>query len=520
MVPSTSPKVADTIGRGLSSSVMGFDEMPYCPNIAITFTAAMAAGIAVRDIAAKNGTAYGTLITTTAGKKDDPDGAYVYSMLEESASWTEKFLDCKDMGHLYKAVKNSSSTGKVRINATFNHRQLGYTDAWLAKVIEDNNATGLARDRDYFNVWTSGSLTSPLSQKDLDAIRGSENIDPHVTIEGQDAYVVRWHVPENQIAYILTHRSTVLSLDTSDASGGDDIGFSLRDVVNGEIIAAANINQTNLISFSKWILTWLVDYPKITAMIERRSSGIAIMDYLIDALLAVNINPFRRIFNMVVQNAYDKPETFTLINGPMHRLRDVTIAYKNAFGFATSGGGITSRSELYSTTLMNAARYTGDRVRDSVMVKQILSLVTRNGRVDHPLGGKDDLCISWLLSFWMLSLGKKLDYYGIDSRTVLQDAKTKQTEKQVNNAYMNSKFAVLHKEVEQLTELLKKEKDEIMVRKMEQALRFRLSMLPDKESGEIISVDEYIASLRDVRRKTSNEKEVKEKKSYEEFNVN
>lgn len=521
MVPSASPKVADTIGRGLSSSVMGFDEPPYCPNIAITYSAAMGAGVAVRDIAEKNGTPYGAILTTTAGKKDDPDGEFIYGMLVESAVWTEKFLDAKNIEHLRKIVRGCSPSGKLRINATFNHRQLGYTDEWLSKVIEMVGSTGMARDRDFFNIWTAGSLTSPLSQKDLDTIKVSENIEPYIDISGDEAYVVRWYVPTEQIEYVMDNRATILSLDTSDASGGDDIGFTIRDVISGEIIAAANINQTNLIAFSKWVLVWLLKYSKITVIIERRSSGAYILDYLADGLLANGINPFRRLYNTIVQNAYDKQDTFALINGPTNRLRDLCTAYKTSFGFATSGGfGTNSRSELYSTTLMNAARYTGDRVRDSVLIKQILSLVTRNGRVDHPIGGKDDLCISWLLSFWILSLGKKLDYYGIDSRTILQDVKNKHSEEGTTNSYMTNKFTKLHKEVEEITERLKKEKDEIMVRKLEQGLRFKLSLLPDNKSGEIISVDDFIAELRDTRRKTNGIRQEKNKTTYGEFSVN
>lgn len=53
------------------------------------------------------------------------------------------------------------------------------------------------------------------------------------------------------------------------------------------------------------------------------------------------------------------------------------------------------------------------------MVDQILGLVIRNGRVDHPIGGRDDMVIAWLLSFWILSLGKNLHHYGINVRDIL-----------------------------------------------------------------------------------------------------
>jgi hypothetical protein len=45
--------------------------------------------------------------------------------------------------------------------------------------------------------------------------------------------------------------------------------------------------------------------------------------------------------------------------------------------------------------------------------------VTRNGRVDHPPGGHDDVCIAWLLGHYVASHSRNLDFYGIDTREIM-----------------------------------------------------------------------------------------------------
>ena len=53
------------------------------------------------------------------------------------------------------------------------------------------------------------------------------------------------------------------------------------------------------------------------------------------------------------------------------------------------------------------------------MISQLLGLVYRNGRIDHAVGGHDDMVIAYTMIHWMLTNGKNLSYYGIDSNRIL-----------------------------------------------------------------------------------------------------
>ena len=80
-LPSKSIKSALNVGRGLSSPVFHIDEAAFLYNIGISLPAALAGGTAMRDIAKMKNEPYGTIITTTAGAKDDRDGSFIYNLL-------------------------------------------------------------------------------------------------------------------------------------------------------------------------------------------------------------------------------------------------------------------------------------------------------------------------------------------------------------------------------------------------------------------------------------------------------
>lgn len=498
-LPNKSPKMALNVGRGLTSPIFQIDEAAFFFNIAISMPAALAAGTAARDLAKKRGDPYGIILTTTAGKKDDVDGKYIYDFMMASAEWSEKFLDCSGPEELEHVVRRNSSKGQLRVNCTFNHRQLGYNDAWLKDALETTGAVGEDADRDFLNIWTSGSQLSPLPSVETDKIRKSQLDTLHQEISRPHGYVLRWYYPEHVFKTRMADEPHVMSIDSSDAAGGDDIGMTFRAVTSGEIAAAANINETNLITFAEWVCQLLIDYPKLTLIIERRSTGAMILDYLLMMLPARGIDPFTRIYNRAVQDAEDDPVRFKEITAPMYmRSPDIYIKHKKCFGFATSGSGTTSRNDLYSTTLLSAAKNTGHLVRDKKVVDQILGLVVKNGRVDHAAGEHDDMCISWLLSYWLLTLGKNLHVYGLDSREVLKFSKQRIEENNPVTRYDNRQQDLLRQQIEDLVNMMRRERDTYLNRLMESKLKGLASRLSEADRITL-SVDDLIKKIQEEK---------------------
>ena len=500
-LPNKSPKMALNVGRGMTSPITQCDEAAFFYNVAISLPAALAAGTAACEMARRKGEPYGIILTTTAGKKDDRDGKYMYNTVQDAAIWNEKFYDAKDINELETIIRKYCRTDDIMVNCTFNHRQLGYTDEWLRRVVLRSKAKGEDAERDFGNKWTSGSQSSPLPVSLADKVRASEEQDHYAEICMPAAYVLRWYIPKDKIEQIMQSEDHILALDSSDAVGGDDCGLFLRSVKTGATVAVTNINETNLISFAKWIADFLIKYKRVLFIPERRSSAASIIDYLLEMLPAAGEDPFKRIYNKVVQEKDEFPERFALIERGISRMDLSTLlGLRKYFGFATSAAGATSRTELYSTVLTQAIETTGDLVKDPKTINQVLGLVNRNGRVDHAEGEHDDLVICLLLSFWILVNGKNLSYYGIKTRDILCENKIQIESTEPVQMYDRAYQARLREQAEDLVADIRSITDETLYRHAEQRLLYITSQLTEKDK-EFLSVDQLLADLREKRSK-------------------
>jgi hypothetical protein len=498
-VPQQSPKAAGNIGRGLTSGIFHIDEPAFQANIAIALAAALPATGAAFDAAKAAGTPHGVIFTTTAGKLDDPDGAFIYSMVSDAATWTERFLDARDEEDLERMVTQASRGGVCRINATFSHRQLGKTDDWLKKKIQASTQTGDAIKRDYYNIWTSGTASHPLADIPgiLDAIVDSFKPVEYTDISTPHGYITKWYIPEHEVHERMSEGKFIMGMDTSEASGGDDISLYIVDVETFETVCTGKYNRTSLHTFNEWVCSILVTYPNVTAVIERKNSGVNLIDTLLQLLPSYGIDPFKRIFNWGV-NDYQEFRTRyeEEINIPMgRRSADIYMRYKKLFGFATSGSGPQARTELYGSTLREAAKNSATKIYDGDLITQINGLTTRNGRIDHEHGKHDDMVVGWLLAHWFLTHAKNLSFYGIDSRKVGSLANINEQESDAD-VYERQYQEHLRDQMDILLDRYNKEHDQFVSQKLEQEMRVLDRQLV-RQRGETFSLDEIIRKAKE-----------------------
>lgn len=526
-LPQKSPKLALNVARGYTSPIFKGDEVPFCSNARISIPAALASGGNVRDRAKKNNEPYCTVFTTTAGKKDDPDGKFVYQELSCAAVHSEFYYDCIDEADLELNIRNSARTntrlfkkedskrGSYDINVTLNHKQLGKTDEWLMQKIEDAKVSGDDANRDFFNLWTAGTLTSPHSPKDADRMRASEREPCFVERFTKQGYNIRWYIPREKVHEVLSNHKFVLTADTSDASGGDDIGINLFLDKTGQTIFSCNINVTNIHVFNQWFAEELiVKYPNITAIIERRSTGVALIDYLLHILPALGIDPFKRLYNTVVNSKEIYKDEWDEIQLPLSRRDpDIYVRLKKHFGFATSGFGITSRSDLYSITLSSAVKLIGHVIFDKTIIDQILGLISKNGRVDHAPGEHDDMVISWLLGHWFMTQAKNLYFYGLNVADIFSSLKYAGDES-LEQRYKSREDSLIKKTIQKTLEELATCNDNYLVERKENFIKQLESQL-NEEEREIFSVDELINKAKELRKKR-----IANMYSYDGFNNN
>ena len=498
-VPQSSPKNAYKLGRGLTSPIIHVDEGPFQPNIEIAMGSALGAMGAAIDKAKEEGEPYGTIITSTAGKKDDPSGKYVYSLIEASAVFNEIFFDAKDETELRKLVCSNSKKGAYRVYACFSHIQLGKTDEWLKEKLNSSMQSPDDANRDFFNIWTSGSEYSPIPTHLLELMVKTV-VDPTIhEIFSIGKYIVRWYIPENTKDHFLNTRKIVMNVDTSDASGGDDISTVFIDVETGAVVGAGTYNETNLITYAQWLVHVLEKYENITLVIERRSSAITILDYILLLLVEKGIDPFKRIFNWVVNDPLEHKSLAEEIKQPMRRRsEDLYVRAKKTFGFATSGSGQQSRSELYSVTLQHAIKRCADKIYDRPLVSQITGLIIKNGRIDHRDGENDDMVIAFLLGHWFITSAKNLMHYGIDPTKVLVESKPQQ-QIAPKLYYMHIEQQRIRNRIQEIYEKLQLERDTNICKMYERELMYLDSKIV-LQDGEHYSVDAIIKEAEKARK--------------------
>jgi flagellin-specific chaperone FliS len=516
-VPQKSPKMALNVARGFTSPIFKNDEGPFCANSHISIPAALATGVDARDRARKNEEPYGSVFTTTAGKKDSVEGKFFYKELSCAAVHTEHFYDCLNHEDLERSIRSSSRTntrvflkgktekekknGEFAVNVTLNHRQLGRTDAWLMRAIEESKVSGDDANRDFFNLWTSGGLRSPFSPAEADRMRASEMEPMYIDRDPKTGFVVRWYIPRHRIDDVMKNNKIIVTADTSEASGGDDIGISGFLDKTGQTVFSCNINIANMLVFSDWFThTWIVDQPNTVAIIERKSTGISLIDHLLQILPSYGIDPFKRLFNRIVNEKEQYKDEWEEIQTPMGRRDpDIYVRLKKYFGFATSSSGITARSDLFGLTMTSAVRWVGNSIFDKTMIDQILNLESKNGRIDHPPGEHDDLVISWLLGHWFMTQARNLHHYGINVRDLF--SLVKQNEELTDTQrYELKQQKFIKAQIQAALEDLTKESDNYIIERKENYIRQLQSQLTEEEV-EMLSVDELFEKAREIRRK-------------------
>jgi len=495
-----SEQAAIQTGRGLTTPIFGIDEFAFIYNIDITLPLALSSMNDAVDKARINGIPYGRLFYTTPGYLETKSGKYAYRVYNEAMRWTETLYDLKDQAELESVVEKHSGLGNV-VLVEMNHRQLGYTDDWMRRKINEALAEGARAAADFLLKWDKGSTTSALDKWMIKLVDKSIREPDHEEIS-KTGYILRWYITEEE-KQRLKNRSFVIGLDTSDAIGNDDIGFVARDVIDGSTIVAGKFNKTNLADFAIFVFDFMMEYPKSVLIPERKSSGMMITDSIARLMNKSGINVFTRIFNWVVNDA--QPEQLGDIASVGYGMYEDN---KKSFGYGTSSGGRAARDNLYGETLFNSVKFTGHKTYDKDLANQMIKLEKKNNRIDHTNLDHDDLVIAHMLTFWFLNNARNLNFYGINASLVLsgvdiQDEEQKNVlEKEEEARYREEVILV----IEELLKELSSTKNHIIAARLKTKINLLKNKLGDRVAASL-NLDariQEVAETMSVKRKTHN----------------
>lgn len=418
-VSQSSESAANNIGRGCTTPIQQYDEAAFINYIDVVFPAATAATGAARDLAKERGAPYGTMITTTAGDKMSRSGKYMYEIYQSSADWTEHYFDLQNQEELHKVVRKNSRDGDLMVGATFNHLQLGFDDEWLRGKIAATKTTDQDKiNRDYFNIWTAGGALSPLSPEITQDILMSEKHPEYIQIT-KDGYIVKWYIKPEDIPKYMRENHCIIGSDTSEAINRDATSFVMINITTLETVMVVTVSEADIIKLADFLVNFMVAFPRTTLVMEHKSTAGTFLETLYTKLPLHDIDPYKRIYNTIVQDRDKDPELFKMITSGYHKRNpNFYTQHKKKFGFNTTS---QSRHLLYKDVLQLAARRCRKHIYDKVLSAELRSLEVdeKTGRVDHTADKHDDNVIAWLLAMWLLMYGKNLSYYGIENRRVM-----------------------------------------------------------------------------------------------------
>lgn len=486
------------IGRGNTAQVSHTDEPPFCANIDITLPAALAAGTKAREFAAANNQPYANIFTTTAGKKDTREGKYIYDMLMDGTPFDENFYDAVNLTDLRNKLKRKCAGDRLLINGTWSYDQLGLTREWLFEALANSGAKGEEADRDFFNRWTSGSLSSPLSTELNNAILASE-MAPCWSEYTDDDYCIDWFIPENKFDEYISNTHLVAGLDTSNAVGRDSIALIIVDIRDLSVVGSSVVNETNLINYGNFVADLLIRFRNLTLVIENKSSAQTMIDKITIELPKHGIDPFRRLFNYVVDQSGINKEFQSLIQTTMgQRGRYFYDSIKGKLGFQTTGA---TRDALYKEILPEAAKMAHAGVRFKTLSAEIRSLVVKNGKIDHKASGHDDTVIAWLMVFWFIMRGANLSHYGIASNLIRSRVSTTGMTKEEHMDNLERKLQARYREeLDEKIAQLKTESNSFTISKLEHRIGYLTCQIRSM-GGETISIDVILNEAREERRR-------------------
>ena len=496
-VPRNDEKGAYKVGRGFTSANIRIDEFAYISWLEASLTTILSTTNAAFISARENQAHHGIVLATTAGKKDERDGKYAYKILSNSFTFTDMIYDSKDHDDLKKMITAGSSNG-FAINCTFSHRMLGVSDAQHYENIKKAMISGEDADRDYFNIWTSGGRGSPLHPDQLDTIRANQREDFVAEIDPKMRYLTKWYVSLKTRDELMEEGNIAVGIDTSEGGGKDEIAMQYIDLTTLEVIGSCFINLTNLIEYGTWLFDQLMRWPKLVAIIERKSTGVSLIDQLLRSFKLNGMNAFKRLYNSIVQDPERyKDEYEEVRRATKHNYADLYTRYKGAFGFKTAGTGDNARSLIFGSVFQETVRHAMDRINDIKTIDQILALEVINNRVDHPKGGHDDGVVAWLLPMWLVMYGQNLQYYGFDTSTLMSSTLVKKSG--ASMSAFDMKQVHLRQKLKEVTEQLINSKDHFVIQRLEDEVK-NLAVQIVAEEGETFSITDFIKKTRENKR--------------------
>lgn len=377
MAPAKSQAAANQKFRGNSYNINNYDEFAFIPFIKEQYRSSILAYMEIARKAEQNGQYHYISITTTAGFLNTDEGVFAYNFKNNCFDFTESLYDMS-IEDIKTMIRNNAKNNFIYIE--YQYWDLGKGDDYFKEQCQALEYDKDAIDREVLCQWKAVSTVHPLGQQALSLLEKNKRLPVHTVVLNKvfrmklykDPELLDWSIPY------------IIGGDCANNVGSDYSALVIVDPYTYEVVATIRSNMYSTALFANMLSDLMLKYfYRSILVLERNLNGATIIDRLIE----INFSLASRIYSTL----------------------DKKTGQPKEFGINTTRD---SRKILYGQILKIAVDDSYDRIYDRVIIDEIAALIiTRNGRVDHPVGGHDDLLISWLFTRWFLLFGEDRDRY-------------------------------------------------------------------------------------------------------------
>lgn len=397
-----SSDAANSNGRGMTASLMYFDEFDFEPYNTTTLSSSAFAYATASANAIKNGNVACRLFTSTPGDLDSRDGGNAAEFIEHMLVWNDSMLDWPiEKLKAYANDTKSKRNGIIYVEHSW--RQLKKSNAWYEEQcrLAEYKKEVILREIDLRRLHGSG--LSPFSRDDLLYLEAHKK-SPIFSLD-----LSRNGCPINFLESLNKKTPYILSIDTAEGLAGDNTSMQL---INPYTLQTAAEFQSPYIS------------PKdMCTMVEKFMT-----DYCPRAMIVVENNRGRELINRLREGKYAYHLWYD--SGKLAEISEKLNKYGNpdaaknslisrTYGFTTHH---TNRDKMYDILNQFVQEYK-QRLIGPNLVKDISTLIRNKVtlKVSAAPGQHDDSVMAYLIGVYVFLFADNLLEFGLNRNMIDPD---------------------------------------------------------------------------------------------------
>lgn len=392
----TSYSKALSLARGLSASIIHYDEPEFTQFIDVIIENSVSTFETSARKAKENGAVYGRIFTCTPGDTDTDAGKRAEKLLERNQVWDEHMYDWTDK-EIYDYTHAEGKSGIVYIE--YSYLQIGLTRQWF-NDISKKIGNKLTVRREILLQRLRGSSESPYDRDIIEYL-----ID--IAKKPIEQILIRTYYHINIYKRLNRNIPYIVGIDCATGTVNDNNAMTIINPYTLEVEAdflCSYIGEPEFIELIKELVKKHI--PRAILCIERNHVGDAIIAFLLQSEIAGRLY-FDKDKEMAEERMKELEDTTDILKAKARM--------KLYYGVYTQG----KSREVMFTILSNHIQNHKEKFISNNVITDIAKLVMKGGKIQAGAGAHDDSIMSYLIALYVFYYGNNLEVFGINKGDLL-----------------------------------------------------------------------------------------------------